>query len=72
VDGVPTGTWYGPDRNPYKRLAESDFEIPPALLRGKSTIKVSFTPRDGSWSIGELRVLSHVERPHREAPRKGK
>ena len=45
------------------RLAESDLELPPALVRGKSSISVVFTPRDGLWSIGELQAFSHVDRP---------
>jgi len=72
VDGAPAGVWYDPDRNPWKRLAESDFEIAPALLRGKSSIRVDFTPRGGSWSIGELRAFSHVERLIGESPGKEK
>jgi D-arabinan exo alpha-(1,3)/(1,5)-arabinofuranosidase (non-reducing end) len=63
VDGAPAWTWYDPDRNPWKRLAESDLELPPALVRGKSSIKVVFQPGGGPWTIGELRALSHVERP---------
>jgi hypothetical protein len=63
VDGAAAGTWYDPDRNPWKRLAESDFEIAPALLRGKSSIKVAFRPQEGPWTIGELRAFSHVDRP---------
>ena len=34
-------------RNPYKRVAESDFEIPPALVRGRGSIRVTFIPEDG-------------------------
>ena len=71
VDGAPAGTWYDPDRTPFKCLAESDFEIPPALVRGKSSIKVAFRPA-GPWSIGELRSFSHVDRPLGEAPGKKK
>lgn len=60
VDGVAAGTWYDPDRNPWKRLAESDIELPPALTRGKSAIRVTFHPQGGKWSIGELRAFSQV------------
>ena len=60
---VPAGTWYDPDRNPHKRLAESDFEIPPALVRGRGSIRVTFIPEEGEWTIGELRAFSHVDRP---------
>ena len=63
MDGAPAGAYYDPDRNPRKRLAESDLALPPALVKGKSSIKVSFRPRGGPWSIGEMRALSHVERP---------
>jgi hypothetical protein len=72
VDGAPAGVWYDPDRNPFKRLAESDFEIPPALTRGKSSVRVGFKPAGGTWSIGELRALSHLERPIGEATGNGK
>ena len=67
VDDVPAGTWYDPDRNPHKRLAESDFEIPPALVRGRQSIRVTFIPENGDWNTGELRALSHVERPLQES-----
>ncbi len=63
VDGVAAGTWYDPDRNPWKRLAESEFELPPTLVRGKDSIRVAFQPVEGLWTISELRVLSHVDRP---------
>jgi hypothetical protein len=63
VDGVAAGTWYDPDRNPWKRLAESEVELPPALVRGKRSIRVAFRPEGSVWTIGELRVLSHVDRP---------
>ena len=72
VDAAPAGTWYDPDRNPWKRLAESDLEIPPALVRGKSSIKVTFTLQGGKWSIGELRAFSRVDRPLGESPGKEK
>jgi len=64
--------WYDPDRNPWKRLAESDFEILQALVRGKTAIRVTFMPKGGPWSIGELRALSHMVRPIGEATGKGK
>jgi hypothetical protein len=60
VDGQPAGAWYDPDCNPYKRLAESEFELPPALVRGKSSIRVTFRPVGGAWTIGELRSFSHT------------
>ncbi|MBI5384979.1 MAG: DUF2961 domain-containing protein [Verrucomicrobia bacterium] len=63
VDGVAAGTWYDPDRNPWKRLAESEVELPPRLVRGKTSIRVTFQPQEGAWTIGELRALSHVDRP---------
>jgi hypothetical protein len=72
VDGEKAGTWYDPDRNPWKRLAESDFEISPALVRGKSSIRVEFRPQGGVWSIGELRAFSQVERPIGEETGKGR
>ncbi len=73
VDGAPAGTWYDPDQNIYKHLAESDLELPPALVRGKASIRVTFRPKPGAtWSIGELRALSHVERPLGEAAGKGR
>ena len=72
VDGTAAGTWYDPDRSPFKRLAESDFELPVALVKGKSSIKVGFKPAGGPWSIGELRALCHVDRPLWEPQGKGK
>ena len=63
VEGVVVGTWYDPDRNPWKRLAESDFELPPALVRGKTSLRVTFQPLAGPWTIGELRVFSHLDQP---------
>jgi hypothetical protein len=70
VDGAPAGVWYDPDWNPFKRLAESDLEIPPPLVRGKSSIRVAFRPQGGAWTIGELRAFSHVERPLEVSPEK--
>lgn len=70
VDGAPAGVWYDPDRNPFKRLAEGDFELPLALVKGKASIRVAFKPRGGAWSIGELRAFSHVDRPLGEASEK--
>jgi hypothetical protein len=61
VDGVDVGTWLDPDRNPYKQLAESDFEIAPSFVRGKKSIRVTFEPTDGAWTIGELRAYSYGE-----------
>jgi hypothetical protein len=72
VDGAPAGVWYDPDRNPFKCLAESDVELPPALVRGKASIRVGFRPQGGAWSIGELRAFSHVDRPIRESRREEK
>jgi hypothetical protein len=63
VDGVAAGTWYDPDRNPWKRLAESDLELPPGLVRGKKAIRLAFQPGGGVWTVGELRAFSHVDRP---------
>jgi hypothetical protein len=63
VDGVAAGTWYDPARNPWKRLAESEFELPPALPRGKSSIRLTFHPQGGPWTIGELRTFSHAGMP---------
>jgi hypothetical protein len=72
VNGENAGTWYDPDRNQWKRLAESEFELPPALVQGKSSIQVTFQPREGVWTAGELRALSHVDRPLAVAPREPK
>jgi len=63
VDGVAAGIWYDPDRNPWKRLAESDFELPPSHVAGKSSIRVTFRPEGGAWTIGELRAFSHADQP---------
>ncbi len=64
VDGESAGTWYDADRNPWKRLAESDFELPPALVRGKSSLRITFIPQAGPWTMGELRSFVH----HGRAP----
>ena len=61
VDGIGIGVWYDADRNPWKRLAESDLELPPALVQGKSSIRVTFQPQGGVWTIGELRAFSHLD-----------
>ena len=63
VDGESAGVWYDPDRNTFKRLAESDFEVRPALVRGKTSIRVTFTPEEGAWTIGELRAYAHTAAP---------
>lgn len=62
VDGRRAGDWYDPDGNPFKRLAETEFEIPPRLVAGKRRIEVEFRPRAGhpAWSLLELTALSHV------------
>jgi hypothetical protein len=60
VDGAAAGTWYDPDQNRWKRLAESELELPPTLVRGKNSIRVTFRPEGGGWTIGELRALSHA------------
>jgi hypothetical protein len=63
VDGAAAGTWYDPARNVWKRLAESEVELPPALIRGKASIRITFQPQGSAWTMGELRALSHVDRP---------
>jgi hypothetical protein len=60
VDGVLAGNWSDPDSNPWKRLAESDFELRPDLVRGKASVRVQMRPVGGAWSMGELRALCHT------------
>ncbi len=62
VDGAEAGLWRDPDRNPWKRLAESEVELPPALVRGKASIRVTLQPQGGAWTVGELRAFSHASR----------
>jgi hypothetical protein len=71
VDGVATGTWYDPDRNSWKRLAESEVELPPALGRGKDSLRVTFRPEGSMWTVGELRAFSHVNQDHNNQERHG-
>jgi D-arabinan exo alpha-(1,3)/(1,5)-arabinofuranosidase (non-reducing end) len=61
VDGERAGSWYDADHNRHKRLAESDFEIIPELVEGKSSIEVEFRPKADSpeWTMLELRALSY-------------
>ncbi|MBD3177208.1 MAG: DUF2961 domain-containing protein [Armatimonadia bacterium] len=63
VDGVYAGEWYDPDQNEWKRLAESDFEIPKALTRGRDRITVGLRPHPASppWTVLELRAMCYLE-----------
>lgn len=63
VDGVVAGTWYDPDHNPWKRLAESELELPTTLVREKRSIRVTFQTDGAAWTVGELRALCHVDQP---------
>lgn len=63
VDGVAAATWYDPDCNSWKKLAESEVELPVALVRGRESIRVTFQPVERVWTIGELRAFSHVDQP---------
>lgn len=63
VDGVAAATWYDPDCNSWKKLAESEVELPVALLRGKESIRVTFQPVERVWTMGELRAFTHVDHP---------
>jgi hypothetical protein len=40
VDGHPAGEWYDPDRNPFIRWFDSEFDLPGDLTRGKSALKI--------------------------------
>ncbi|MBE7558209.1 DUF2961 domain-containing protein [bacterium] len=63
IDGEKAGDWYDADGNPYKRWAESDFELPPRLTKGRRRLHVEFRPRTGhpAWTLAELAAYSHVE-----------
>ena len=61
VDGKLAGSWCDPDQNSFKRLAESEFEIPSRLTHGKKRIHVEFRPKNGPWTILELKAFSTVQ-----------
>jgi hypothetical protein len=46
VDGEPAGVWPGAafQGNPSKRWLESDYELPPRITSGRSTLTVTLTP----------------------------
>ena len=41
VDGKKAGPWYYPDINPFKRWADTEYEIPEQLTRGKDRINIT-------------------------------
>ncbi len=47
VDGQPAGAWYHADQNEFLRWHDSDFDLPPALTRGKSALKVRLVVKSG-------------------------
>ena len=41
------GTWYHPDRNPYLRWFDSEYDLPADLTRGKSELKIRLAVKEG-------------------------
>jgi len=62
VNGMPAGVWYNPGQNRFKRWAESDFEIPPDVVREAHELNIRFEPEGAvPWTICELRALCHMQ-----------
>jgi len=63
VDGQKAGDWYDADENQFKRLAESEFELPRELTAGKECVTLEFRPHaDGpAWSLLELAAWGYVD-----------
>ncbi len=59
VDGHVVGNWYVAGRNIYHRWAESDFMIPAAYTRGKSSIVVRIRYVSGHPYFTEYRYLAY-------------
>jgi hypothetical protein len=57
VDGNKAGTWYYPDINRFKRWADTEFEIPVELTRGKDEIDITLRvePVDGISNFTDFR-----------------
>jgi hypothetical protein len=57
IDGKMTGTWYYPDINRFKRWADTEFEIPAKLTRGKENISITLKiePIDGISNFTDFR-----------------
>ncbi len=64
IEGKRVGTWYNPGENRFKRLAESDFEVPQSLVSGKKQVQIELRPKYDSppWTILELQAICHVRR----------
>lgn len=62
VNGQAAGTWLEAFGNPFHRLLDDGFQIPPALTAGQSSLSVTITPVAGSpaWSASQYRALSQV------------
>lgn len=62
VDGVEVGEWRQPLGNTHSRWLHDEFELPPSVTAGKSSLSVSLTPVDGApaWTASSYEVLSHV------------
>ncbi|TDD66265.1 DUF2961 domain-containing protein [Jiangella aurantiaca] len=62
VDGVAAGVWRQPLRNTHSRWLHDEFELPPALTAGKSSLTVTLSPIEGApaWTAASYEILSHV------------
>lgn len=62
VDGVEVGEWRQPLGNTHSRWLHDEFELPPSVTAGKSSLSVSLTPVEGApaWTAASYDVLSHV------------
>ncbi len=61
VDGEPAGTWLQPLGNTSHRWLHDGFDVPPAMTRGKSSIRVQLIPVGGAppWSASKYAVFSY-------------
>jgi hypothetical protein len=50
VDGALTGVWYSAAWNPIKGWSDETFQLPPALTRGKSRLRIALEITDGRWN----------------------
>ena len=47
IDGAPAGIWRHANRNQFVRWADSDYDLPPSLTRGKEKLNIRLKPEVG-------------------------
>jgi hypothetical protein len=62
VDGAFAGVWTYEGANVHKRWRDDDFEIPPALTRGRETITIRLEPESPAWTAFRYWVFRYAER----------